>query len=81
MDSKVRDLATLQLLQVKYAGFIDISIETRNDQQATCVRYTNYGTSNDNPKYEFVSHKLSWFNYNYKEIAEIKNDLFNIVGF
>ena len=81
MDSKVRDLATLQLLQIKYAGLIDISIETRNDQQATCVRYTNYGTRNDNPKYKFVARNLGWFNDNIKEIEEIKKDLFNIVGF
>lgn len=81
MDSKVRDLATLQLLQIKYAGLIDISIETRNDLQSTCVRYTNYGTGNDNPKYNMVARKLGWFNYNYKEVEEIKKDLFNIVGF
>ena len=81
MDSKVRDLATLQLLQIKYAGLIDISIETRNDQQATCVSYTNHGTGNDDPKYNMVARKLSWFSYNYKEIEEIKKDLFNIVGF
>lgn len=81
MDSKTKDLAILQLLQIKYAGWIDISIETRQDLQSTCVRYTNYGTRNDNKEYRFVSHKLCWFNDNSKEIEEIKNDLFKIVGF
>lgn len=81
MESKTKDLAMLQLLQIKYAGTIDISIETRNDQQATCVRYTNYGTRNDNPKYKFVARKLGWLNDNWKEIEEIRKDLFSIVGF
>lgn len=81
MESKTKDLATLQLLQIKYAGWIDISIETRQDTQSTCVRYTNYGTRNDDKEYRFVSHKLGWFNDNWKEIAEITKDLFNIVGF
>lgn len=81
MDSNTKDLAILQLLQIKYAGWIDISIETRQDMQINFIRYTNYGTRNDNPKYKFVSHKLGWFNDNSKEIEEIKKDLFNIVGF
>lgn len=81
MDSKTKDLAILQLLQIKYAGWIDISIETRQDMQINFIRYTNYGTRNDNPKYKLVTHKLSWFNDNCKEIEEITKDLFNIVGF
>lgn len=81
MDSKTKDLAILQLLQIKYAGWIDISIETRQDMQINFIRYTNYGTRNDNPKYKLVTRKLSWFNDNCKEIEEITKDLFNIVGF
>lgn len=81
MDSKTKDLATLQLFQIKYSGWIDISIETRKDLHSTCVMYTNYGTGNDSKKYNLVSHKLSWVNDNCKEIEEIKKDLFNIVGF
>lgn len=49
--------------------------------QINFIRYTNYGTRNDNPKYKLVTRKLSWFNDNCKEIEEITKDLFNIVGF
>lgn len=66
----MNDLQTLQQLQAKYIGWLDIQIETRADQQSTMFTVTNYPYGG-----KLYVHKLSWFEDNSEEFEKINKEI------
>ena len=71
---KLKDLHTLQALQLVYCGFVDMQIETRKDLRLTAVTYCNY-TPEFGSKSKLFIHKLSWDEDNTNELRKIEKEL------
>lgn len=65
-------LEKLQKIQLDNIGYLDIAIETRNDQQKTLFSITDYPQSK-----KLYIHKLSWLYDNKKEFEIIENEIKN----
>lgn len=70
---KIEDLKRLQKLQLDYIEYLDIQIETHNDQQQTMFSMTDFPQSK-----KFYVHKLSWLDDNTKEFEKIEEEIENI---
>lgn len=71
---KLEDLQRLQEIQNKYIGWLDIQIETRNDQQKTMFTMTDFPRSR-----KCYIHKLSWLEDNTKEFEKIESEINKII--
>ncbi len=72
---KLEDLQRLQKLQSDYIGYLDIQIETRNDQQQTMFSMTNFPQSK-----KLYVHKLSWLYDNTKEFEKIESEINELIS-
>lgn len=67
------DLRQLQEIQFTWIGILDISIETRADQNSTMFTMTNYPISR-----ELFIHKLIWNTDNSKEFKKIEQEIIEL---
>lgn len=72
---KAEDLEKLQKIQSKTIGILDITIETRNDQQKTMFTLTDYPNSR-----ELFIHKLHWLENNSDEFEKIDKEIENMLS-